>query len=110
MRINSTADLSKLIYEQFKVPYPSIMTGKGKPSTNTEALDQIEHHDGIVTLVKRAKELKAVYDGSKRFVEYFKNYRGLTVVFPSIESIGYDGTGRVYTKNPSINQLPRAIS
>ena len=44
-------------------------------------------------------------NSSKKLPKFLINDR----VHPSVEQIGYDGTSRVYSKDPSVNQIPKEL-
>ena len=98
-RVNSSADLRRLLISQYGIA-PTLLTPKGEPSMNAEALEQmLDNESGnavkveILELVKTLKHEFSVVNTSKELPNWLDENGFL---HPSVEQIGYDGTARVY--------------
>lgn len=109
-RVNSTADLTRLLIGQLNLT-SSILTPKGGVSMNQESLDQMmdncrdNEKRKILQLVMDLKHEISVMNTTKKLPDFILGDR-LTF---NVEQIGYDGTARVYTKDTSVNQIPKEI-
>lgn len=107
-RCNSSADIEKIVVGMLNL-VPPLKTKKGKYSMSTECLEMMadmydsdtvrEYLEEIIELkhqfsvINSIKKVPDVIDGGSR-------------MHPTVEQIGYDGTSRVYTSDPSVQQLP----
>lgn len=109
-RCNSTADLTKLLVYQMGMT-SSITTPTGAVSMNEESraqmMDNCKDPKGreILQLVDDLKHEFSVLNSTKKIPNFIIDGR---ITF-SVEQIGYDGTARVYTKDTSVNQIPKEI-
>lgn len=108
-RPNSSADIEKVLWEGMGIPSP-FKTKKGKMSWGTESLEYLLKSNSVDDMqgkvVQEIIDLKsrfAVNNNTKKIPEYVKDGK----MFYTVEPIGYDGTSRVYTSNPSVQQLPK---
>lgn len=108
VRPNATADKKKLLIGVLGCT-PTILTQKGEPSMSEEALKLMLDNadsDNKVEIIELLLELVhdfAVIKGSKKLPGFVIDGK----VHPKIEQIGYDGTARVYSRDPSVNQIPK---
>ena len=109
-RPNATADKTKVFVEQFGCESMH-KTRSGAQSTSVEALAQMADNtndsyvkDLLIRTIDVNKEFSVV-KGSKKVPDFVI---GEDLHF-SVEQIGYDGTARIYTKDFSVNQLPKPM-
>lgn len=109
-RVNSTADMTRLLIDKLNLK-SSILTPKGAVSMNQESMEQMmdnctdREKREILDLVMDLKHEFSVMNTTKKLMNYVI---GTTLTF-KVEQIGYDGTARVYTKDTSVNQIPKEI-
>lgn len=111
VRVNSTADKKRFLVDQLGVE-PTLATKTGF-SMSTEAMEMMLDNElerdpdsvrvSALKTVLNLSHLHSVSNNVKKLPEMLIQ-GGL---HPTIEQIGYDGTSRVYSSNPSINQVPR---
>ena len=65
MKVTSTKDVKKLLFEQMELPIPPITTDKGEVSVSKEALSYVPDTDGIVSLILKIKEARSVISAMK---------------------------------------------
>jgi len=105
-KINSPKDMQRLLFEELGLPETPVRTPTGNPSTNAEALNYLKGTHPCVDLLTEAKRLQSVYSGSKKLPEFIQLDGKL---HPEFIQIGFDGTSRVYTTKPSVNQYSREL-
>lgn len=103
-KLNSPKDLQKLLFEEHGLT-PVLTTKSGAPSTNQEALSYFEGNPLVDKLLK-VKSDDSVYRASLKVPQFVDSNSHLRF---SVEQLGFDGTSRVYTKDTSVNQLPRSL-
>lgn len=95
--------LQELLFNTLGLPETPVRTPKGAPSTNAQALEYLRgQHPCVETLIE-CKHKIAVHSGSKKLPEFLQEDGRL---HPEFRQIGIDGTSRVYTSKPSVNQYP----
>jgi DNA polymerase-1 len=78
-------------------------TEKGAVSTSIEALETLVDRHPSMGLLVRIKHTEAVLRMATKVSSFWdEDYR----VHPVIEQIGYEGTARVYTRDPNVNSFP----
>jgi DNA polymerase-1 len=104
----STKQLSKLLYEDLKIPVVE-KTDAGNPSCSESALNQIDHPCvGALLRYRAAKQqLSFFIDGWKPFI-HWRRIRGEDHAFlhPSFKLHG-TVTGRLSCEHPNLQQVPR---
>ena len=103
-KLNSPKDLQTLLFTEHGLT-PVLTTKTGAPSTNAEALKYFEGNPLVDKLVQ-VKSDDSVYRSCLKVPEYVDSLGHLRY---SVEQVGFDGTGRVYTKDTSVNQLPKEM-
>lgn len=109
VRHNSTADLRELLIDQCGLE-PTELTPKGEPSMKASALERMkdncsEENKALIDLILEIKTTFSVVNSSKKLLDFM--YDG-NLHF-QVEQIGWDGTGRIYTKDTSVNQLTKPM-
>jgi DNA polymerase-1 len=106
-RVRSSADMDA-VWAKLKLPEPGQKTPKGKPSYSKESLKFVNH-----PFVAKLRDYSGMFSASgtmSDFEKYYKNKEGRYFYLrPFYRTVGDDGTSRVYTTNPSTNQLPKEI-
>ena len=105
VKINSSRDIQKLLFEELKLPPPPIKTKTGSISTSAEALDMIKDSNPIVQELVDLKHIDSVYRSINKLPEFLIGDR----VNFMVEQIGADGTSRCYSRDISVNQLPKEM-
>lgn len=100
IKVNSTAQLQRALFEERGLPLTPIKTGSGAPSTSEEALKYLEG-DELVDKVLELKHYISVCSSSAKALDTLDENN---VAHPEFLQVGQDGTSRIYTTKPSINQ------
>ena len=107
-RCNSSADIERELVDKMGL-VPPVKTKGGKYSMSTECLEMMaDMYDtpdvrSIIEEILELKHLFSVVNSIKKVPQYV----GDDMKFhPTVEQIGYDGTSRVYTSDPSVQQFP----
>lgn len=95
------ADLDHILHTVFKLSVSPIKTGKGAMSFSQESLAYYKH-EWVDLLLK----LKA-YDSILRMVPTYSKH---DVYHMNFKPLNESGSARIYTENPSINQIPKALA
>lgn len=110
VRVSSTADLTKLLVDNLGC-VSSVKTPKGAVSMNVESLNQMldnadtDYQRKVVNQVLELKRDNSILSSSKKIPNFVIGDR----LHFHVEQIGYDGTARVYTKDASVNQIPKEL-
>lgn len=106
-RPNSSADLKKIVFDQFHMPEPPVRTKKGAVSMNMESLKYLSGNPFIDGLL----EYKHIFSVGNTFAKMEDWITDLGTdnprMHPTFKHVGADGTSRVYTQDPATNSLPR---
>lgn len=65
VRTASPKEVKKLLFEQMQLSIPPITTGRGDISVSKEALTYVDDKDGIVSLILKIKESRAILSAMK---------------------------------------------
>ncbi len=99
IKVNSTAQLQKALFEERGLPETPIRTSKGACSTSEESLKYLEG-DELVDTVLELKHAISVNSGAQKVPQYITDGK----IHPQFLQIGMDGTSRMYSTKPSLNQ------
>lgn len=110
VRPTSSADI-KRVFDVYNL-VPAQLTPKGEPSTSTEAIGMMMENyldrpavQEVLQLILDLKHEFAVRNSCKKVPQWEIGGK----LHPQIEQIGYDGTSRVYSTDPSVNQYPKEL-
>lgn len=112
VRINSSRDLTELLINRLHLE-SSVLTPKGSISMSAESRKQMyENTDDpikkkILGLISELKHDFSVMNSMKKVPTYIVNQNNVSKLTFNIEQIGFDGTSRVYSRDTSVNQLPK---
>lgn len=109
-RPSATADKKHLLIDILGCSTP-ITTPKGEPSMSDQSLERMldsTNQDFVVDVINRIREYNSnysVWNSSKKVPSYVVDNH----LHFNLETIGFDGSARVYSKDYSVNQLPKPM-
>ena len=110
VRPTSGADIRQ-VFAQYSL-VPAQITPKGDPSTSKESLgmmmDNYLDRPAVQEVLQKIIDLKhesSVRNSCKKIPMWEVSGK----VHPQIEQVGFDGTSRVYSTDPSVNQWPKEL-
>ena len=110
VRPTSGADIRQ-VFNQYSL-VPAQITPKGEPSTSKESLEMMMDNyldrPAVQEVLQKILDLKhefAVKNSCKKVPMWEVNGK----LHPQIEQVGFDGTSRVYSTDPSVNQYPKEL-
>lgn len=102
IKANSPAQVQRLLFEEMGLPETPIKTKTGKCSTSEESLSYLKG-EPIVDAILDVKGLISRNSTASKALDYAdENHR----IHPQMLPIGFDGTARIYSTKPSLNQWP----